>query len=115
MLGNRRLEVWELLIPSIFHVLAEHKPIAVPPRTEFDQDNHSTLAPSLTTSDGRAPQLVWSTVKSSELPSQCNQLESDVIEHPYNALSQEAEIILLADGSFKGHRRYVQLDLLGPS
>lgn len=114
LLSNRKLEVWELLAQWASYVVAERKRIVVAlDWTEFDKDDHSTLALSLITSHGRATPLIWKTIKKSELAGQRNQIESEVIEHLHDALSEEVEIILLADRGFGDHKRFAQLDLLG--
>jgi hypothetical protein len=114
LLSNRKLEVWELLPAWASYVVGERKRIVVAlDWTEFDKDDHSTLALSLIASHGRATPLVWKTVQKSELTGARNRIESEVIEHLHRALADDVEVILLADRGFGDHKRYAQLDMLG--
>jgi len=114
LLSNGKLDVWELLPQWVRYVVGVRKQIVVAlDWTEFDKDDHSTLALSLITSHGRATPLVWKTVKKSELKGKRNGIETDVIEHLHEQLPQDVEVTLLADRGFGDHKRYAHLELLG--
>jgi len=114
LLSNCKLNVWELLPQWVHYVVGDRKQIVVAlDWTEFDKDDHSTLALSLITSHGRATPLVWKTVKKSDLKGKRNGIETEVIEHLHDQLPQDVEVTLLADRGFGDHKRYAHLDLLG--
>jgi hypothetical protein len=114
LLSNRKLEPKELQTQWARYVIGSRKDIVVAlDWTEFDKDDHSTLALSLITSHGRATPLVWKTVKKSKLKGQRNRIETEVIEHLHEALEPEIVVTLLADRGFGDHKRYAHLDLLG--
>jgi hypothetical protein len=114
LLSNSKLDVWELLPEWARYVVADRKQIVVAlDWTEFDKDDHSTLALSLISSHGRATPLVWKTVQKSALKGKRNGIETEVIEHLHKALPDDVEITLLADRGFGDHKRYAHLDLLG--
>ena len=114
LLSNRKIEPWALMPQWIRYLVAERTEIIVVlDWTDFDKDDHSTLALHLVTSHGRTTPLVWRTVKKSELKRQRNRIESEVIEHLHQALDPSVRVILLADRGFGDHKRYMHLDRLG--
>jgi len=81
--------------------------------TEFDADDHATLAAYLMTSHGRATPLMWRTVTKSSLKEHRNEYEYDLIDRLHAALPQDVHIILLADRGFGDQKLYGFLEVLG--
>src|SRR5690606_875707 len=73
LLSNGKLDVWSIFAAWILFVVGQRKEIIVAlDWTEFDKDDHSTIALYLVTSHGRATPLLWRTVKKSELEDERN-------------------------------------------
>jgi hypothetical protein len=70
MVGNSGIDVWLLFHPWARFVVGERKEIVVAlDWTDFDGDDHATLAGYLITNHGRATPLIWMTVPKSTAPS----------------------------------------------
>jgi len=81
--------------------------------TEFDDDDHATLAIYVVTTHGRATPLVWKTVKKSTLAGSRTDIEHAEIERLANAIPPGIAITLLADRGFGDQKLYAALALLG--
>jgi len=81
--------------------------------TDFEKDDHTTLAAYLVTRHGRATPLVWQTVKKSTLEGRRNAYEYELIERLHSYLDEEVAITLLADRGFGDQKLYDYLSLLG--
>ena len=81
MLGNQGINVWTLFRPWTQFVVGERKEIVLAlDWTEFDADDHATLAGYLITSHGRATPLIWMTVSKTTLKNKRNDHEYRLIE-----------------------------------
>ena len=82
--------------------------------TEFDGDDHATLAAYVVTTHGRATPLAWQTVKKSTLgDGQRTEIEHALIERLAGAIDPEVAITLLADRGFGDQKLYSLLAMLG--
>lgn len=81
--------------------------------TEFDDDDHVTLAAYAVTRHGRATPLIWKTYKKSDLEGHRTQWEHDLVEQLHGGISPNVGIILLADRGFGDQKLYALLTLLG--
>jgi hypothetical protein len=81
--------------------------------TDFENDDHATLAAYLVTRHGRATPLVWQTVKKSELKSTRNAHEYALVERLHSYLDKDIAITLLADRGFGDQKLYDYLSFLG--
>jgi hypothetical protein len=114
MLGNAGIEVWTLFRPWAQFVVGERKEIVIAlDWTEFDADDHATLAGYLITSHGRATPLIWMTVSKSTLKNKRNDHEYRLIERLHECLAAEVKITLLADRGFGDQKLYRFLQTLG--
>jgi len=114
LLGNRGIEVWSLFGAWAGFVVGERKEIVVAlDWTEFDADDHATLAGYLITSHGRATPLIWLTVRKSTLKDQRNDHEYKLIERLHECLAADVTITLLADRGFGDQKLYRMLQTLG--
>jgi len=114
MLSNDGIVVWQLFAPWASFVVGERKEIVVAlDWTEFDADDHATLAGYLITSHGRATPLIWMTVTKSTLEGKRNEYEYRLIERLHECLATEVKITLLADRGFGDQKLYRMLQTLG--
>src|SRR5262245_43935962 len=68
LLSNEAISVWALFAHWVPYVVRNQSEIVVAlDWTEFDADDHSTIALYLVTTHGRASPLVWKTVHKSKL------------------------------------------------
>jgi len=81
--------------------------------TEFDDDDHVTLAAYAVTRHGRATPLIWKTYRKSDLEGHRTQWEHDLVEQLHGGLSPSVSITLLADRGFGDQKLYALLTLLG--
>jgi hypothetical protein len=65
--------------------------------TEFDHDNHSTIALNMITRHGRATPLVWKSVRKSSLKGQKNRYEDELLLRFKEVLPQGVRVTVLAD------------------
>jgi hypothetical protein len=81
--------------------------------TDFDDDQHTTLAAYLVTSHGRATPLAWKTHQKSTLKGKQKRYEQELIEQLHGWLDPEIRITLLADRGFGDQKLYDFLLSLG--
>jgi hypothetical protein len=81
--------------------------------TEFDDDDHVTLAAYAVTRHGRATPLIWKTYKKSDLEGHRTQWEHDLVEQLHRGIAPNVGITLLADRGFGDQKLYALLALLG--
>ncbi|HEY2327234.1 MAG TPA: IS4 family transposase [Gaiellaceae bacterium] len=114
LLANAGIEVWSLFRPWAQFVVGERKEIVLAlDWTEFDADDHATLAGYLITSHGRATPLVWMTVSKATLKNKRNDHEYRLIERLHECLAADVKITLLADRGFGDQKLYRFLQTLG--
>lgn len=114
LLGNAGIEVWSLFRPWAQFVVGERKEIVLAlDWTEFDADDHATLAGYLITSHGRATPLIWMTVSKATLKNKRNDHEYRLIERLHECLAADVKITLLADRGFGDQKLYRFLQALG--
>ena len=114
MLGNKGIDVWQLFRPWAKFVVGERKEIVLAlDWTEFDADDHATLAGYLITSHGRATPLIWMTVNKATLEGKRNEHEYRLIERLHECLAADVKITVLADRGFGDQKLYRFLQTLG--
>ena len=114
LLSNAGFEVWSLFKPWAEFVIGPRKEIVVAlDWTEFDADDHATLAGYLITNHGRATPLIWMTVLKSTLAGKRNDYEYRLIERLHECVAPSVTISLLADRGFGDQKLYRLLQLLG--
>ncbi len=114
LLSNQGVDVWSLFehwIPFVIGTRAEI--VLTLDWTEFDCDDHSTLALNMVTRHGRATPLMWLTVKKSELKEQRNAHEDKLLCRLKELVPVGVEICLLADRGFGDAKLYQLLQQLG--
>jgi hypothetical protein len=114
MLGNKGIDVWLLFRPWAKFVVGARKEIVLAlDWTEFDADDHATLAGYLITSHGRATPLIWMTVNKATLEGKRNEHEYRLIERLHECLAEDVKITVLADRGFGDQKLYRFLQTLG--
>ena len=114
MVGNSGIDVWLLFHPWARFVVGERKEIVLAlDWTDFDGDDHATLAGYLITNHGRATPLIWMTVQKATLEGKRNDHEYRVIERLHACLDPDVKIMLLADRGFGDQKLYGLLETLG--
>ena len=114
LLSNQGIAVWDLFPSWVKFVVADRQELVVAlDWTEFDADDHATLAANLITTHGRATPLVWLTVPKSTLAGQRNDHEYRLIERLHTCVAATAKIVLLADRGFGDQKLYRFLQTLG--
>ncbi len=114
LLSNAGIDMWALFSPWVEFVVAERKELVVAlDWTEFDADDHATLAAYLITSHGRATPLIWMTVIKSTLEGKRNDYEYRLIDRLHECVAADATITVLADRGFGDQKLYGLLQTLG--
>lgn len=113
-LSNKGIDVEALTPHWAGFVLGSRKEVIIAlDWTEFDDDDHSTLAAYVVTTHGRATPLAWKTVKKSSLGGRRTEIEHALIERLSLAIPPSVKITLLADRGFGDQVLYQTLELLG--
>jgi Transposase DDE domain len=114
LLSNANLDVAEVFAAWVHYVLGERKEAIIAlDWTDFDADDHTTLAAYLVTSHGRATPLAWKTVKKSELKGARNGHEDALLERLHEVIARDVRVTVLADRAFGDQEMYRSLQALG--
>jgi len=114
LLSNANVSIWNMAESWAQFVVGERKEVLVAlDWTEFDADDHSTLAAYLVTRHGRATPLLWRTIEKSALKEQRNQWETELLGRLRQAIAADVKVTILADRGFGDHKRYEQLRSIG--
>lgn len=114
MLSNAGFDMWALFRPWAAFVVGQRSEIVVAlDWTEFDADDHATLAGYLITNHGRATPLIWRTVKKSTLEGRRNAYEYELLEQLHACVDHQVKITVLADRGFGDQKLYQLLQTLG--
>jgi hypothetical protein len=114
LLSNGGLVMAQILKSWVAFVVGVRKEIVVVlDWTDFDKDDHATLAAYLVTRHGRATPLLWQTVKKSTLEGMRNAHEYALVERLHSYLDKDIAITLLADRGFGDQKLYDYLCFLG--
>jgi hypothetical protein len=110
LLSNEKLDVWEHFAQWVPFVIASRKEIVVAlDWTEFDADDHVTIALYLITSHGRATPLMWKTHPKSTLEGHRSAHENELIDRFVDIVDPELAVTLLADRGFGDQVFYARL------
>lgn len=113
-LSNDGIDVEELTPAWAAFVLGSRKEVLLAlDWTEFDEDDHSTLAAYVVTTHGRATPLAWKTVKKSTLRGKRTKYEQEMVGRLGQAIDPKVSIELLADRGFGDQKLYELLGFLG--
>lgn len=111
LLSNPKLKVWDMFTSWVPYIVSARKEIVVAMDwTEFDGDNHSTIAINLVTSHGRATPLLWKTVSKSDLKNKRNGYEDQLLRRLAELVDNDVNVTVLADRGFGDIKRYDFID-----
>ena len=114
LLSNAGIVMEHVLKAWVAFVVGARKEIVVAlDWTDFEKDDHATLAAYLVTRHGRSTPLVWRTVTKSSLEGMQKAYEYALIEQLHGYLDATIEVTLLADRGFGDQKLYDYLALLG--
>ena len=114
LLSNANIDVWALFASWVPFVLGQRtEAVVAMDWTDFDADDHTTLAIHLITSHGRATPLLWLTVRKSTLKDQRNAIEDKLLHRLREVVPQTVLITVLADRGFGDQKLYEYLKELG--
>ncbi len=114
LLSNSGVNVWDWFAQWVsFVVGARHELVVALDWTEFDKDDHSTIAMYAVTSHGRATPLLWKTVRKSGLKNRRNGYEAELIQRLHELLPETVNVTLLADRGFGDQKLFAYLEMLG--
>lgn len=114
LLSNSGIDVWDLFPKWVRFVVGPREELVIAlDWTDFDDDDHATLAAHLITTHGRATPLIWMTVPKSTLEGQRNAHEHTLIEKLHECIAANVRITLLADRGFGDQKLYRMLQTLG--
>ena len=101
LLSNPGIDVWAYFANWVPYVIGPRQEIYVAMDwTEFDRDDHSTIALSLITRHGRATPLLWKSVRKSNLKGNRNRYEDELLQRFKEVLPTGVKVTLLADRGF---------------
>jgi hypothetical protein len=114
LLSNTGIDLPQILKPWVAFVIGVRKEIVIAlDWTDFEKDDHTTLAAYLVTRHGRATPLAWKTVRKSTLKGTRNDHEYELVEQLHDYINKDVKITLLADRGFGDRKLYDFLQLLG--
>lgn len=114
LMSNNNLIVDDLSDRWVAYVVGKRKKVIIAlDWTDFERDDHVTLAAYVITKHGRATPLMWKTVYKSQLKGKQTRHEDAFIDRLNAALPKGVEVLLLADRGFADKLRFEHLDLLG--
>ena len=101
LLSNPGIDVWQYFAYWVPYVIGPRREIRVAlDWTEFDRDNHSTIALNMVTRHGRATPLLWKSVRKSSLKGNRNRYEDELLLRFKEVLPKGVKVTLLADRGF---------------
>jgi hypothetical protein len=110
LLSNMRLDVWELFPIWVAFLLSNRNEVVVVlDWTEFDADDHATIALNLLTSHGRATPLMWKTHQKTQLKKRRNDFEDELLAYFRQIVPPHVRVTLLADRGFGDQAMYTSL------
>jgi Transposase DDE domain len=113
-LSNPAFDVWKLLESWAKFVIGGRGEIVIAlDWTDFELDDHTTLAAYVVTRHGRATPLAWKTVLKSKLKGKRIGHERAFIQSLAQALPRNLGVTLIADRGFADQTLYGELDTLG--
>lgn len=111
LLSNQGVELDDFFAGWVPYIVAKRDAVVVAlDWTEFDKDDHSTLAIYLVTRHGRATPLMWRTVKKSKLKGKRNDHEDDLLVRLNDVMPKDVNVTVLADRGFGDAALYMFLE-----
>lgn len=107
LLSNSKLDVWGLFATWVPYILGQRQDALIAlDWTDYEADDHCTIAAYLITSHGRATPLVWKTVEKSTLQKKRNDHEDALLERLREVVPAGVQVTILADRAFGDKKLY---------
>lgn len=101
LLSNIKFNMWSYFYYWVPQVVGSRTDIIIAMDwTEFDLDNHATIALYLVTNHGRATPLIWKTHSKKTLKNNKNKYETEILSHLKDILANDVHVTILADRGF---------------
>jgi hypothetical protein len=114
LLSNVNFDLWAYFYIWIPQIISSKENIIVAMDwTEFDKDNHTTIAIYMVTKHGRATPLIWKTHSKDNLKNNQNKYEKEILNHLKKTIPQGVGVTVLADRGFGNIDFYKFLSSLG--
>jgi hypothetical protein len=114
LLSNRGVTIWAWFAQWVGFVVGARKEILVAlDWTEFDKDNHATIALYCVTSHERATPLVWKTIDKSKRKARRGECELEVVSRLHETLPEGVDVTVVADRGFGDQKLFAWLDTIG--
>lgn len=114
LMSNAKFVVWDYFEHWVEELVGSRNEIIVAVDwTDFDKDNHATLALYLVTRHGRATPLIWKTYDKSDLKNNRVKYEKALLRHLKKHLPEGISVTILADRGFGYVELYKELVRLG--
>jgi hypothetical protein len=112
LLSNSKIDPDILMSKWVSFVVGEREEVVIAMDwTEFDPDDHSTIALYLLTGHGRATPLLWQTVSKAALKDQRNDHEDTILERLHSMMPEGVRVTIIADRGFGDHKLYHFLEM----
>lgn len=110
-MSSSKVDVWHLFSTWVPFVLGQRTEAVVAlDWTDFDADDHTTLAIHLITSHGRATPPMWLTVSKSALKEPRNSIEDKLLLRLREVVPEQVRITVLVDRGFGDQKLYAYLE-----
>lgn len=110
LLSNGRFDVWAHFAQWVPYIIGDRSEIVVAlDWTDFEADDHTTIAAYLITSHGRATPLLWKTFYKSTLEGRRNDYEDELVARLREIVPPAVHITVLADRGFGDQVLYKHL------
>ncbi len=112
LLSNKKIDIEVLMAKWVSFVIGKRKDVVIAMDwTEFDPDEHSTIATYLLTRHGRATPLLWHTVPKNKLKKQRNAHEDRILERLHAMIPEDVRVTIIADRGFGDQKLYEFLEM----
>lgn len=107
LLSNVKVDPEVLRTAWVTYIIGQREEVAIVlDWTEFDPDDHATIAAYLLTGHGRATPLMWKTVSKKTLKRRRNRYEDELLAQLNDAIPEVVQVTLLADRGFGDQKLY---------
>ena len=101
LLSNDKVDQETLRKAWVSYVIGDREEVVIAlDWTEFDPDDHATIAAYVITTHGRATPLMWKTASKKTLKRRRNRYEDELLAQLDEMIPEEVQVTLLADRGF---------------
>ncbi len=107
LLSNDKVDPETLRKAWVSYVIGNREEVVIAlDWTEFDPDDHATIAAYVITTHGRATPLMWKTASKKTLKRRRNRYEDELLAQLDEMIPEEVQVTLLADRGFGDQKLY---------